>query len=90
MDNKEIVLRLNSDAIAILQQEIKSKRDSGVANSVGDRFLIRLLEGLSNNTKAFLFKIEKNKIVIRHYATLTYDDHRQIRTDTGKNDGAIT
>jgi len=90
MDHQEIVLRLNADAIAILQEEVKRKRDSGVANSVGDRFLIRLLEGLSNNTKAFLFKIEKNKLVVRHHATLTYDDHRQTGTDTRQNDGTTT
>ena len=69
-------LRIDPNAMAILEQEIKGKRNLGVANSVGDRFLIRLLEALTNNTKTFLFKIEKNRIVIKNYATLMYDDHR--------------
>lgn len=88
MENKELVLRIDANAIAVLEQEVKQKRDSGVANSVGDRFLIRLLGALSDNTKALLFKIEKNKIIIRNYATVSYDDNRQARTPSGEVDGA--
>jgi len=78
MDNKEIVLRVDSNAIAVLEQEIKRKRDLGVANSVGDRLLIRLLDAMRDNIKALLFKIEKNKIVIRTYSTLTNDNYRPV------------
>jgi hypothetical protein len=67
MDTREIVLRLDPNAISVLEQELKRKRDAGTATSVGDRLLIRLLEGIGNHTKALLFKIEKNQIIIRHY-----------------------
>lgn len=87
MEYKELVVRMDPAAIAVLEEEIKKKRNLGVANSVGDRFLIRLLGAISDNTKAFLFKIEKNKIVIRNYATLNYDDNRQARGTDREDSG---
>ena len=86
--NKEILLRIDANAIAVLEQEIKTKRNSGVANSVGDRFLIRLLDTLTDNTtKVFLFKIEKNKLIIRNYASLNYDDNRPSGTESREVNG---
>lgn len=85
MDIKEMVLRVDQNAIAILEQEVKKKRDTGVANSVSDRFLIRLLDAMSGNNKVFLFKIEKNKLIIRNYPT--YDNHRQAGTEHREADG---
>lgn len=88
MNEKELFLRIDTNAMALLEQEIKTKRNLGVANSIGDRFLIRLLEALANNTKTFLFKIEKNRIVIKNYATLVYDDHRPTGSADREADGA--
>lgn len=82
MNNKEIVLRMDAGAIAILEQEIKKKRDSGVANGISDTFLIRLLEATNGGSKVFLFKNENNKLIVRKYDTLNYDDNRQTRGNT--------
>lgn len=87
MDNKELVLRLDDGALAVLSQEMKKKRDTGTAISVGDRFLIRLLGAIENDTKTLLFKMEKNKLLIRSYQTLTYDNHRQTGTENREIDG---
>ena len=62
---KEIVLRVDDGALAILQEELKRKRDLGVATSIGDRFLIRFLEAVSTGSPVFLFKVEKNKLIAR-------------------------
>lgn len=86
MNNKDMLVRIDASAIAILEQEMKSRRNTGAANSVGDRFLIRLLEAWNNNTKTFLFKIEKNKIVIKNYPTFVYDDNRQAGVPSGETD----
>jgi hypothetical protein len=88
MEKEDIILRIDDGTIAILEQEIKKKRDLGVANSVGDKFLIRLLEALRNHTKVFVFKIEKNKLVIKNYSSLTYDNHRQTGTENREINGA--
>ena len=87
MDTKELLLRMDSGAIALLEQEIKNKRNSGVATSVGDKFLIRFLGALADNSKALSFKIEKNKIVVKSH-TLVYDDNRHTRTQSGEADRA--
>jgi hypothetical protein len=90
METKEIILRIDAGTMAILEQEMKNKRNSGVANSIGDRFLIRLLESLSHNTKALLFKIEKNKLIVRNYTSESYDNHRQTGTENGETSRAST
>ena len=90
-NNKEILVRIDANAMAVMGQEIKTKRNLGVANSVGDRFLIRLLDALADNTtKVFLFKIEKNKLIIRNYASLNYDDNRPSGTENRETVGTGT
>lgn len=86
METKEIALKFNGTAIAVLEQEIKKKRNLSVANSIGDRLLIRLLEALANDAKTLLFKIDGNKFIIRAY-TETYDNDRQISDENRKTGG---
>lgn len=68
--NNEIVLRLDESALTIMLEEVKQKRDAGAANSIGDRFLIRLLDSFSDGTKAFSMKMDKNKLIVRTHDTL--------------------
>lgn len=70
MDNKEIVLRLDDKALAIMLDEIKQKRNAGAATSIGDRFLIRLLDSFNDGTKVFSMKMDKNKLIVRTHDTL--------------------
>ena len=69
--NKEILLRTNTEAIISIKQEVKRKRESGLARSISDVFLIRLLEALDGDAKVFLFKKEKNTFVVRKYDSAT-------------------
>ncbi len=77
MQNKDLVLRMDPGAAAVLEQEMKQKRNSGVANAISDTFIIRLLEAFKEDSKVLLFKLEKNKLIVRRYNSLTYDEHRQ-------------
>lgn len=62
---KEMIIRVDNTAQTILEEEIKKKRNLGVATSVGDRFLIRMLEALENGSPAFYFEVKNNKLVAR-------------------------
>lgn len=87
MTIKELIFRVDTNILAMLEQEMQNKRNNGAANSVGDKVLIRLLEALKKDTKAILFKSEKNKFTVRSYDTLNYDNDRQTRTENRKVDG---
>lgn len=84
---KDIVLRVDESALAILQEEVKKKRTLGVATSIGDKFLIRFLEALGNGSPAFLFKVENNKLIARNLSSLKYDDDRPSRTNDREVNG---
>lgn len=74
---KEVVVRLDENALARIEEEVKRKRLSGAANAVGDVFLIRLLESLTNNSKVLMLKLQQNRLIVKNYDTLKYDDNRQ-------------
>ena len=74
MITKDILLRVDDNCVAILEQEIRKKRESGVSNAISDTFIIRLLEAVKSDSKVFLFKMEKNKLIARRYASLHYEE----------------
>lgn len=76
MNDREILLRFNSEAIGLLEQEVKKRRELGVSNAISDTFIIRLLEATKDESKVFLFKMEKNKLIARKYSSENYEQHQ--------------
>jgi ribosomal protein S11 len=86
---KELAIRLDESFVSMLTEEVKQKRLQG-AHTLSDRFLIRFLESMSNNSKVLLIKLQGNKLIVRNYDTLKYDDNRQAGTDYRKTNGENT
>lgn len=66
----ELTLRVDNGFLAILEQDIKRKRDLGVAISTGDKFLIRVLEAFRDKTKTLSFMHKDNKLIVKRSASL--------------------
>lgn len=73
---QDITLRIDENVKAILAQEIKSKREAGMANAVCDRFLIRMIEAVNANVPILSFYFKDGKFFVKPCTTLEYDDHR--------------
>ena len=59
INNKEIMVKIDSATLDILYDEMRRKRANGQATSLLDIFNIRLLEGVKNGMKEQFFKLKK-------------------------------
>jgi hypothetical protein len=67
---KELMLKMDATTIGLVEQEIRRKRSTGGAGSVGDRFLIRLVEAFNSENKVLSFKFEDGKLKVRTSTSL--------------------
>ena len=71
---KEITLKLNEEAFALLEEDAKRRRGLSSVNNIGDKLIIRLTEALQGDNQALFFKIENNKLIVR--PIIRHDDNR--------------
>ena len=75
---KEIVLRIDDHIHGVMHQETQAKRSQGACHALSEKFLIRLLDAMANNSKVLQFNLQDGKFVVRSYNTLKNDDDRQV------------
>jgi hypothetical protein len=58
-DLRQIVLKLDKKTVDFLVDEVRRKRQAGLATSFSDTFLIRLTDALNNNKDSQVFKVKE-------------------------------